>query len=180
MTTKYLKDLYKDSIVNDLLDKFNYNNINSVPKLEKIVINRGMGEVTSNKKVVDITVHQMTAISGQKPVLTKSKKGISNFKIRDNQIIGCKVTLRSKKMYDFLSKLLFIVLPKIKDFRGISKNSFDGRGNYTFGIKEDSIFPEIVGDIDKIRGFDVTFVTSASTDKEAFELLKAFGFPFRK
>ncbi|RAP29773.1 50S ribosomal protein L5 [Candidatus Marinamargulisbacteria bacterium SCGC AG-343-D04] len=180
MKKRNLCDIYKDEIVKLLLEKFDYSNINSVPKLEKIVINRGMGEVTTNKKVVDTTYDQMKAISGQKPILRKSKKAISNFKIREDQIIGCKVTLRSKKMYDFLSKLLFIVLPKIRDFRGISKNSFDGRGNYTFGIKEDSVFPEITGDSDKMRGFDVTFVTSAKSNEEAFELLSAFGFPFRK
>ena len=174
------KDLY-NKIRDELYVELNYKNKFQVPRLEKIVINRGLGEATSNKKVVDFTIDQFISISGQKPVLTKSKKAISNFKIRKDQVIGCKVTLRDVKMYDFLSKLFNIVLPKIKDFRGLSHNSLDGNGNYTIGIKEDSIFPELTSDIDKSRGFDITLVTSKNTtDKEALILLKKFGLPLRK
>tara|TARA_B100001989_G_C24444359_1_gene415674 strand:+ start:341 stop:895 length:555 start_codon:yes stop_codon:yes gene_type:complete len=175
------KVLYNTKIKDQLIKDFNYSNQFMVPKLEKIVINRGLGEVNTNKKVVDLTVDQLIAITGQKPFLTKSKKAISNFKIRKDQVIGCKVTLRGTKMYDFMSKLFNIVLPKIKDFRGLNTNSFDGFGNYTIGIKEDSIFPEIKSDIEKVRGFDITFVTSKNTtDKESLELLKLFGLPLRK
>jgi len=176
-----LKAIYNKKIKQHLEKKFELTNKNSVPKLEKIVLNRGLGEVVNNNKVVDITVKQFIAITGQKPILTKSKKAISNFKIRKDQILGCKVTLRSDKMYDFLSKLINIVLPKFKDFRGVSRGSFDGNGNYTLGIKEDSVFPEIESDIDKIRGFDISFVTSNNTtDEQALELLTQFGMPFRK
>lgn len=181
MKKENLEVLYKKSVKQHLYDKFKYNNMLSVPKLEKIVINRGLSEVANNSKVVETSFNQMLAISGQKPVLCRSKKAISNFKLRKDQVIGCKVTLRSKKMFDFLTKFMHIVLPKIKDFRGVPINSFDGFGNYTLGIKEDSIFPEITGDIDKIRGFDITFVTSKNTtDEECFELLQKLGMPFRK
>lgn len=181
MKKENLQKIYKNKVKNYLNDKFEYTNIYSVPKLEKIVINRGLSEVANNSKVVEITFNQMMAISGQKPVLCRSKKAISNFKLRKDQVIGCKVTLRSNKMYDFLTKFINIVLPKIKDFRGVPFNSFDGSGNYTLGIKEDSIFPEITGDIDKIRGFDITFVTSKNTtDEECYELLLQLGMPFRK
>ena len=181
MKKENLEVLYKNSVKQHLYDKFKYNNMLSVPKLEKIVINRGLSEVANNSKVVETSFNQMLAISGQKPVLCRSKKAISNFKLRKDQVIGCKVTLRSKKMFDFLTKFMHIVLPKIKDFRGVPINSFDGFGNYTLGIKEDSIFPEITGDIDKIRGFDITFVTSKNTtDEECFELLQKLGMPFRK
>ncbi len=176
-----LYEIYKTEIKPSIQEKFNLKNIMSVPSLEKIVINRGFGkEAVVSKNVVAITVDQFTSITGQKPVLTKSKKAISNFKLRKDLIIGCKVTLRSKKMYDFLTKLINIVLPKIKDFRGVPKKSFDAFGNYTLAIKEDSIFPE-VKDPDKIRGLDITFVTSRNCNQEqAFELLNKLGMPFRK
>ena len=180
MTKLNIKKKYQTDLRKILKNKFQYKNNLSIPKLEKIVINRGMGEVVVNSNVIDKTVKQFIAISGQKPVLTRSKKAISNFKIRKDQVIGCKVTLRSDRMYDFLNKLLNIVLPKIRDFRGVPVKSFDGRGNYTLGLKEDGIFPEIQGDIDKTRGFDITFVTSANTDKEAYALLECLGMPFRK
>jgi len=176
-----IKKLYTEEVVPKLVEKFQYENVMSVPQILKVVINRGMGEATSNTKVIELTYAQMARISGQKPVLTKAKDAISNFKIRKDQVIGCKVTLRSQKMYDFLTKLINLVLPKIRDFRGISFNSFDGRGNYTMGIKEDSVFPEIQLDqIDRARGFDITIVTSANTDDEARALLDFIGFPFRK
>jgi len=160
--------------------KKNYKNDMQIPKIEKIVINRGLGEAISNTKAIETSLDVLLAITGQKPVATRAKKSVSNFKIRENQIIGAKVTLRSKKMYDFLTKLLKVVLPKIRDFRGLPRNSFDGRGNYTFGIKEDSIFPEVNFDLDKARGMDITIVTSTESDKEAYVLLEAFGMPFRK
>ncbi|MBH38218.1 50S ribosomal protein L5 [bacterium] len=176
-----LKDKYNKKIKKDLMERFNYENPHQIPKLEKIVINRGLGEVVVNNKALNTSIDQFIAITGQKPILRKAKDAISNFKIRKDQVIGCKVTLRSKKMYDFLNKLINIVLPKIRDFRGVPKNSFDGRGNYTLGIREDSIFPEIQGDIDKLRGFDISFVTSSETsDEEARELLALLGMPFRK
>lgn len=178
---EYIKTKYDNTVKQQLYSELGYKNRQQVPRLEKIVINRGLGEAIINNKCVDTTLDQLMRISGQKPVKTRSKKSISNFKIRDKQVIGAKVTLRGKKMYDFVTKLIYIVLPKIRDFNGIPKNSFDGRGNYTLGIKEDSIFPEIpVDTIDKIRGFDITFVTTADTNKEAFELLKAIGMPFKK
>ena len=181
MKKENLKKTYNSKIKKHLFDKYKYTNMLSVPVLEKIVINRGLSEVATNSKVVEITFNQMQSISGQKPILCRSKKAISNFKLRKDQVIGCKVTLRSNKMYDFITKFINIVLPKIKDFRGIPTNSFDGKGNYTLGIKEDSIFPEITGDIDRIRGFDITFVTSKNTtDDECYELLSQFGMPFRK
>lgn len=176
-----LKQYYDTTVRQELSEKYKYGNVMEVPKLVKIVINRGLGEAVSNSKVVESSMDLLLAISGQKPVSTRSKKSISNFKVRENQIIGCKVTLRSKKMYDFLTKLLNVSLPKIRDFRGLPTGSFDGRGNYTFGIKEDSIFPEVQLDrIDRARGFDITFVTTAKTNEEAFDLLKSLGFPFRK
>lgn len=176
-----LKEKYNKEIKSKLQDKFDFKNVHQIPKLEKIVINRGLGEVVVNNKALNITVEQFIAITGQKPVFRKAKDAISNFKIRKDQVIGCKVTLRSTRMYDFLNKLINIVLPKIRDFRGIPVNSFDGRGNYTLGIKEDSIFPEVTGDIDKLRGFDISFVTSPGTsDEQARELLSLLGMPFRK
>ena len=180
MTTKTLKDKFKQEITAQLIDTFDISNVNASPKLEKIVINRGFGkESVASKNVINITVDQFVAITGQQPILTKAKKAISNFKLRKDQIIGCKVTLRSEKMWDFLSKLVYIVLPKIKDFRGVPRNSFDGRGNYTLSIKEDAIFPEIK-DSDKIRGLDITFVTSSTTtDEQSFHLLESLGIKFR-
>lgn len=172
------KDKYEQIVKAKLVEKFQYANVNQIPKLTKIVVNRGLGEATSNAKAVEITFEQMKAITGQKPYITKAKKSISNFKLRKDLAIGCKVTLRSDKMYDFISKLINISLPKIRDFRGVPNRGFDGRGNYTLGIREDNIFPE-VKDVDKARGFNITFCTTAKTDNEAFELLKAFGMPFR-
>lgn len=176
-----LKEKYQKEIIKKLIEKHGYQNVSSVPKLEKIVINRGVGEAVTNSKAVDTTYEQIYAITGQKPVIAKAKKAISNFKIREGQAIGCKVTLRSEKMYHFLTKFINISLPKIRDFRGVPNNSFDGRGNYTIGLKEDIVFPEINLDkIDKIRGFDITFVTTAKTDEEAYDLLELLGMPFRK
>ncbi len=178
---KDLRDHYEVVVKKHLKEKFSYKNVMETPKLLKVVINRGVGEAVSNSKIVEISVEQLFAISGQKPVITLAKKSISNFKLREGQAIGCKVTLRSTRMYHFLNKLMNVSLPKIRDFRGVPVNSFDGRGNYTLGIKEDSIFPEITYEkVDKLRGFDITIVTSARSDKEAFELLSALGMPFRK
>ena len=174
------KNIYKEKAVPVLKDKYNYSSVMAVPKLEKIVINRGLGEATTNQKVIELTVNQMVAITGQIPVLCRSKKAISNFKIRKDQIIGCKVTLRGQKMYDFLTRFINIALPKIRDFRGVPKSSFDGRGNYTLGITESGIFTEFNADIDKDRGFDITFVTTAKTDQEAYDLLDQLCMPFRK
>ena len=152
-----------------------------VPKIEKIVINMGLGEAKDNSKAIDNAVNDMTIISGQKPIVTKARKSIANFKLREGMPIGCKVTLRGEKMYSFASKLINIALPRVRDFRGVSANSFDGRGNYTLGIKEQLMFPEIQFDkIDKIRGMDIIFVTTANTDEEARELLRLFGMPFKK
>ncbi len=174
-----LKNKYKNDVIQSLMKRFEYKNIMMVPKIKKIVINRGLGEVLTNSKAMDETIEQLIKITGQQPVKTKSKKAISNFKIREKQYIGSKVTLRKEKMYDFLTKLLYISLPKIRDFRGLSSTSFDGRGNYTLGMKEDLIFPENNKEVTKIRGFDITFVTSASTDYECYELLRLLGLPFR-
>ena len=176
-----LRKKYKDEVIAKLMDKFGYKNKFTVPALVKIVINRGVGEAVTNSKVIELTRSQFIAISGQKPVITYVKKAISNFKIREGQAIGCKVTLRDSNMYDFLSKLIGVCMPMIRDFRGVPIRSFDGRGNYTLGIKEDNIFPEIkVDSVDHSRGFDITFVTSASTDEEAKVLLELLGLPFRK
>jgi len=176
-----LKEKYNKTIKAKLKETFKYENVMEIPKIEKIVINRGMGESVTNSKVVDYSVDQLLMISGQKPVVTKAKKSISNFKLRQGVPVGCKVTLRADKMYDFLTKFINVSLPKIRDFRGLPTNCFDGRGNYTLGIKEDTIFPEVrLDNVDRVRGYDITIVTSAKTDKEAFELLKLVGMPFRK
>jgi len=178
--TLKLKDKYKEEIREHLNSVFEYGNVNQIPKLEKIVINRGVGQVVINKKYIDIAINHMIAITGQKPILTKAKKAISNFKIRKDQVIGCKVTLRNDSMYDFLTKLFYIVIPRIRDFRGVSNKAFDGRGNYTLSIKDHSTFPEIKDNENEgAHGFDITFVTSATTDKEAYELLKSLGLVFR-
>ncbi|NDC83303.1 50S ribosomal protein L5 [bacterium] len=178
---KDLKVYYNEAVKSRLSQKFGYKNPMQIPKIVKIVINRGIGEAVSNSKAVDLTFEQLFALTGQKPLITTSKKSISNFKLREGQAIGCKVTLRSDKMFHFLTKLINVSLPKIRDFRGVPHNSFDGRGNYTLGIKEDTIFPEISYEkLDKSRGFDVTIVTTARTNEEAFELLSAIGMPFRK
>lgn len=174
-----LQDKYNNEVVKAMMDKFGYKNAMEVPKLEKIVINMGVGEAKENAKVLESAVSDLTIIAGQKPVITKAKKSVANFKLREGMPIGCKVTLRSKKMYEFADKLINIALPRVRDFRGISDRSFDGRGNFSLGIKEQLIFPEIDYDkIDKVRGLDVVFVTTAKTDEEARELLKFLGMPF--
>lgn len=176
-----LKDKYNNEVVPALLAKFGYKNVNEVPKIEKIVLNMGLGDVKDNSKSFNIAVDELAVISGQKPVVTTAKKSIANFKLRAGQKIGAKVTLRGQRMYEFMDRLIAIALPKVRDFRGIDASTgFDGRGNYTYGIKEQLIFPEIVYDkIEKIRGFDISFVTSAKTDDEARELLKLMGMPFK-
>lgn len=176
-----LFELYNSQIKNELREKFNYGNVMEIPKLEKIVINIGVGEAVGNSKALDAAVSDLTIISGQKPVITRAKKSIANFKIRENMPLGCKVTLRGEKMYEFLDKLINIAIPRVRDFRGVSATSFDGRGNYSLGVKEQLIFPEIDYDkIDKLRGMDIIIVTTAETDEEARELLRAFGMPFKK
>ena len=176
-----LKKKYNEQVVNKLHEKYQYKNKLAVPAIEKIVINRGFGEINTNAKAKDISVDVMMAITGQKPILTKSKKSISNFKLREGQTIGAKVTMRSTYMWDFMTKFIHVCLPKIRDFRGISPHAFDGRGNYTLGVKEEIIFPEVEPDkIDRSRGFDITFVTTAKTDQEAYDLFDLLGFPFRK
>ena len=176
-----LKDLYKDEIVDAMTKKFGYKNIMEVPKLDKIVINMGVGEAKDNAKVLDAAIKDLETISGQKAVITKAKKSVANFKLREGMPIGCKVTLRNEKMYEFLDRLVNLSLPRVRDFRGVSADSFDGRGNYALGIKEQIIFPEIEYDkIDKVRGMDVIIVTTAKTDEEARELLRLFNMPFKK
>lgn len=171
--------MYQNEIVDAMIKKFGYKNIMEVPKLDKVVINMGVGEAKDNQKVLESAVNDLTLISGQKPILTRAKKSVANFKIRENMALGCKVTLRKAKMYEFADKLMSIALPRVRDFRGISAKSFDGRGNYSLGIKEQLIFPEIEYDkIDKVRGMDVIFVTTANTDEEARELLRFLGMPF--
>ena len=170
-----LKDLYKDEIVDAMVKKFGYKNIMEVPKLEKIVINMGVGEAKDNAKALESAVKDLETIAGQKVVTTKAKKSVANFKLREGQAIGCKVTLRGEKMYEFLDRLVNLALPRVRDFRGVNPNAFDGRGNYALGIKEQIIFPEIEYDkVDKVRGMDVIFVTTAKTDEEARELLTLF------
>ena len=176
-----MKENYKNNIVPALIKKFNYQNPMEVPKLDKIVINMGVGEAKENPKALEGAVNDLTIISGQKPVITKAKKSIATFKLREGMQIGCKVTLRGDKMYDFADRLISLALPRVRDFRGVSADSFDGRGNYALGIKEQLIFPEISYDkIDKVRGMDIIFVTTAKTDEEAKELLAQFGMPFVK
>lgn len=177
--TPRLQEKYKNEVVQAMIEKFGYKNIMEVPKLEKIVINMGVGEAKENQKVLEAAVSDLTLISGQKPILTRAKKSVANFKIRENMALGCKVTLRRAKMFEFADRLMSIALPRVRDFRGVSANAFDGRGNYALGIKEQLIFPEIEYDkIDKVRGMDIIFVTSAKTDEEARELLKILGMPF--
>ena len=176
-----LKDVYKNEIVDAMVKKFGYKNVMEVPKLDKIVINMGIGEAKENAKVLESAVKDLETITGQKAVLTKAKNSIANFKIREGMLIGCKVTLRGEKMYEFLDRLVNLALPRVRDFRGVNPNSFDGRGNYALGIKEQLIFPEIEYDkIDKVRGMDVIIVTTAKTDEEARELLRLFNMPFQK
>ncbi len=172
---------YNKNVVPALMKKYSYKSIMQVPRLEKIVVNMGLGDAVSDSKILEEAVRDLEAITGQKASIRKSKQAISNFKLRENMAIGAKVTLRREKMYEFLDRLVNIALPRVRDFKGLSDKSFDGRGNYTFGIKEQIIFPEInVDKINRILGMDVTFVTSAPTDAEAYDLLKAFGFPFVK
>lgn len=176
-----LKDLYTTEIVDAMTKKFGYKNVMEVPKLDKIVINMGVGEAKDNAKVLESAVKDMETITGQKAVLTKAKKSVANFKIREGIAIGCKTTLRGEKMYEFLDRLVNLALPRVRDFRGVNPDAFDGRGNYALGIKEQIIFPEIEYDkIDKTRGMDIIFVTTAKTDEEARELLRLFNMPFAK
>ena len=176
-----LKEKYLNEVVPSLKEKYNYTTIMSVPKLEKIVVNIGVGDATTNSKMLDAAVADLTAITGQKPVITKAKKSITGFHVREGQSIGCKVTLRGDNMYNFMDKLISIALPRVRDFRGISKKAFDGRGNYTLGIKEQLIFSEIEYDnVLKIRGMDIVFVTTAKSNDEAYDLLNELGMPFRK
>ena len=176
-----LKDLYNTEIREQMIKKFGYTNVMQVPKLDKIVVNMGVGEARENEKLLEAAAKDMEIITGQKPVLTKAKKSIANFKIREGMPIGCKVTLRGDRMYEFLDRLVNLALPRVRDFRGVNPNSFDGRGNYALGIKEQLIFPEIEYDqIDKVRGMDIIFTTTANTDEEARELLRLFNMPFAR
>ena len=176
-----LKETYLNEIVDAMTKKFGYKNVMQVPKLDKIVINMGIGEAKENSKVLDAAMAELEIISGQKPVITRAKNSIANFKLREGMAIGCKVTLRGDKMYEFLDRLVNLALPRVRDFRGVNPNALDGRGNYALGIKEQLIFPEIEYDkVDKVRGMDVIVVTTAETDEEARELLTQFGMPFKK
>lgn len=179
--TNRLKEKYTETIVPSLIEKFNYTSVMQAPKIEKIVLNMGVGDAVANAKNLDKAVEELTLISGQRPVVTHAKKSIAGFRLREGMPIGCKVTLRGERMYDFLDKLISVSLPRVRDFRGISNRSFDGRGNYTLGIREQLIFPEIdFDDVDKVRGLDIVVVTTANTDEEAKELLTQIGMPFRK
>lgn len=176
-----LKAKYNEEIIPSLEKEFNYTNIMDVPKLDKIVVNMGVGDATSNSKLLEAAMADLEIITGQKPVATKAKKAIAGFKLRAGQAIGCKVTLRGENMYNFLDKLISITLPRVRDFRGLSNKSFDGRGNYTLGLTEQLIFSEInYDDVVKVRGMDIVFVTTAKTNEEAHDLLKGFGMPFKK
>lgn len=175
-----LRQKYENEVKNQMVEKFGYKSVMQIPTIDKIVINMGIGDAVSNSKVLDEAVAELALITGQKPVITRAKKSIAGFRLREGMPIGCKVTLRGERMYDFLDKLVSISLPRVRDFRGVSKKSFDGRGNYTLGVKEQLIFPEIEYDkIDKIRGMDIIFVTTAKTDEEARELLSLLGMPFQ-
>lgn len=174
-----LKDKYVQEVIPAMQAKFKYKSTMEIPKLEKVVLNMGVGDVKENPKAMDSAVNDMSIITGQKPIITKAKKSVANFKVREGMNIGCKVTLRAERMYDFVDKLFSVSLPRVRDFRGVSANSFDGRGNYSMGLKEQLIFPEIEYDkVEKVRGMDITFVTTAKTDEEARELLKLLGMPF--
>jgi large subunit ribosomal protein L5 len=178
--TPRLKNKYKDEVVPSLMKRFGYTSVMQVPKLEKIAINRGVNGAVNDKKLIDIALDELTTISGQKAVSTMSKKDISNFKLRKNMPIGARVTLRGEKMYEFLDRLIAVALPRVRDFKGINEKSFDGRGNYTMGVTEQIIFPEIdIDKVNRITGMDITFVTTARTDEEAYELLKELGMPFK-
>ena len=176
-----LKEQYQNEIVDAMIKKFGYKNIMEVPKLDKVVINMGVGEAKENAKVLESAIADMEKIAGQKAVVTRAKNSVANFKIREGMPIGCKVTLRGEKMYEFVDRLINLALPRVRDFRGVNPNAFDGRGNYALGVKEQLIFPEIVYDqVDKVRGMDIIFVTTAKTDEEARELLTLFNMPFAK
>ncbi len=176
-----LHDIYRQDVIKKLSEQFGYKTVMQVPRIEKITLNMGVGEAVADKKVLDAAVKDMTAISGQKPLITKVRKSVAGFKIREGYPIGCKVTLRGERMWEFLERLISIAMPRIRDFRGVSPKSFDGRGNYSMGIREQIIFPEIDFDkVDAIRGMDITITTTAKTDDEARALLAAFNFPFRK
>lgn len=176
-----LKEQYQNEIVKSMIEKFGYKNIMEVPKLDKIVVNMGVGEARENAKILEAAIRDMETITGQKAVPTRAKNSIANFRLREGQAIGCKTTLRGEKMYNFADRLINLALPRVRDFRGVSADSFDGRGNYALGIKEQIIFPEIEYDkVDKVRGMDIIFVTTAKTDEEARELLRLFGMPFVK
>ncbi len=176
-----LRDFYNDEVNKAMVEKFGYKNQLEIPKLDKIVINMGVGEAKDNSKILDVAVKELETIAGQKAVLTRAKNAIANFKIREGMPIGCKVTLRGERMYEFLDRLVNLALPRVRDFRGVSADSFDGRGNYALGIKEQIIFPVIEYDkIDKVRGMDIIFVTTAKTDEEARELLRLFNMPFKR
>ena len=176
-----LKETYQNEIVDAMIKKFGYKNIMEVPKLDKVVVNMGVGEAKENAKLLDAAMKDMETITGQKPVPTRAKNSIANFKLREGMPIGCKVTLRGEKMYEFVDRLINLALPRVRDFRGVNPNAFDGRGNYALGIKEQLIFPEIEYDkVDKVRGMDIIFVTTAETDEEARELLRLFNMPFAK
>jgi len=179
--TKDLKKRYVEDVVPALKEKFNYQNVHQIPKLEKVVINMGVGEAVQNAKILDGAVEELTKIAGQKPVVTRAKKSIATYKLRAGMPIGCMVTLRGEKMYDFLQKLINVTLPRIRDFRGVSAKSFDGRGNYSLGIKEQLLFPEIkYDDVSVVKGMNISIITTANTDDEARELLAQLGMPFRK
>lgn len=176
-----LQEKFKNEITSSLMGKFNYKSVMEVPKIDKIVINMGVGDAVQNAKVLDNAVEELSSITGQKPVVTKAKNSIAGFRLREGMPIGAKVTLRGERMYEFLDKLVSVSLPRVRDFRGVSKRAFDGRGNYTLGVKEQLIFPEIDYDkVSKIRGMDINIVTTANSDEEAHELLKQFGMPFQK
>lgn len=176
-----LNERYTTTVVPSLMNKFNYSSVMEVPKIEKVIINIGLGEAIQNPKLLDEAMAELTQIAGQKPVVTRARKSIANFKLREGMPIGCKVTLRADKMYEFLDKLMNISLPRVRDFRGVSKTAFDGRGNYTLGIKEQIIFPEINFDkVNKVRGMDIVIVTTAKTNEEGYALLEEMGMPFTK
>ncbi len=180
-TLTRLKEKFNNEISSELVKKFNYSSVMEVPKIEKIVVNMGIGDAVQNSKVLDSAVEELQSITGQKPVVTKAKKSIATFRLREGMPIGAKVTLRGERMYEFFDKLISVSLPRVRDFRGISKKAFDGRGNYTLGVKEQLIFPEIDYDkVSKVRGMDIVIVTTANTDEEARELLTQFGMPFQK
>lgn len=176
-----LKEKFNSEIKKSLMEKFNYDSVMQIPKVEKIVVNTGLGDLKDNTKAIQGVVKEMATITGQKPITTKAKKSVANFKVREGMVVGTKVTLRGETMYEFLDRLISIALPRVRDFRGVNPNAFDGRGNYTLGVKEQLIFPEIEYDqVESVRGFDITFVTTAESDEEARELLKLFGMPFSK